>query len=228
MRGQGEEAAEKLEKLLGVTGLDRATTLGYALGFRDGGMEGVCHLAMPEGAGGLLEALRNGLQPVGDLGEALALIPAAAHEVQASRFAAGKLLADADRVVRATFPESGDVLDQLYGQVEENARISIKDDLFTLGDLMLCTFSVDPPAAGTYLHGTIVNPSRIECGIEAYYVQEGEGRRLEQLGRNLIHSNPPFVRAQESLERFFKGDRRILPDRRFDRPRQRTIGVHNV
>jgi uncharacterized membrane-anchored protein len=35
------------------------------------------------------------------------------------------------------------------------------------------------PASGTYLQGRIGPLGRVECGIEAYYVQEGEGRRLE-------------------------------------------------
>jgi uncharacterized membrane-anchored protein len=43
--------------------------------------------------------------------------------------------------------------------------------------------SVKPPAQEPYLHGRMVGPSRIECGIEAFYVQQGEGRRLENLIR---------------------------------------------
>jgi uncharacterized membrane-anchored protein len=35
------------------------------------------------------------------------------------------------------------------------------------------------PMSGTYLQGRWGWRNRIECGIEAYYVQEGEGRRLE-------------------------------------------------
>jgi uncharacterized membrane-anchored protein len=45
--------------------------------------------------------------------------------------------------------------------------------------------SVKRPPSGPYLRGTVTGgwPNRIEYGIEAYYVQEGEGRRLEQLIR---------------------------------------------
>jgi uncharacterized membrane-anchored protein len=43
--------------------------------------------------------------------------------------------------------------------------------------------TIQPPSAGPYLHGRMVSPYRLECGIEAYYVQEGEGRRLEDLIR---------------------------------------------
>ena len=45
--------------------------------------------------------------------------------------------------------------------------------------------SVERPASGPYIRGKVVNgwSNRLECGIEAYYVQEGEGRRLENLIR---------------------------------------------
>jgi uncharacterized membrane-anchored protein len=45
--------------------------------------------------------------------------------------------------------------------------------------------STKPPLIGPYLCGRVTGgwPNRIEYGIEAYYVQEGEGRRLEQLIR---------------------------------------------
>jgi uncharacterized membrane-anchored protein len=43
--------------------------------------------------------------------------------------------------------------------------------------------STTPPSRGPYLHGRTVGPHRAEFGIEAYYVQEGEGRRLENLIR---------------------------------------------
>src|SRR5262245_42468784 len=37
-----------------------------------------------------------------------------------------------------------------------------------------------PPSSGPYIRGTIDWSGRISCGIEAYYVQQGEGQRLEQ------------------------------------------------
>jgi uncharacterized membrane-anchored protein len=47
------------------------------------------------------------------------------------------------------------------------------------------TRSIERPSSGLYIRGTVPNgwQNRLECGIEAYYVQEGEGRRLEQLLR---------------------------------------------
>jgi len=41
------------------------------------------------------------------------------------------------------------------------------------------------PASGPYLCGRMNGgwPNNVECGIEAFYVQEGEGRRLENLIR---------------------------------------------
>jgi uncharacterized membrane-anchored protein len=44
--------------------------------------------------------------------------------------------------------------------------------------------SVNRPVGGNYLRGRLQSPYRIDCGIEAYYVQEGEGRRLENLIRS--------------------------------------------
>ena len=45
--------------------------------------------------------------------------------------------------------------------------------------------STQKPASGRYLRGRVSNNWRtnIECGIEAFYVQEGEGKRLENLIR---------------------------------------------
>jgi len=40
--------------------------------------------------------------------------------------------------------------------------------------------SLAPPASGPYIRGKVTYPGHIECGIEAYYVQEGEGLRLQQ------------------------------------------------
>jgi len=45
------------------------------------------------------------------------------------------------------------------------------------------SMSIQRPIREPYLRGKFVNPYRVECGIEAYYVQEGEGRRLENLIR---------------------------------------------
>lgn len=46
--------------------------------------------------------------------------------------------------------------------------------------------STKRPDSGPYIRGTLTNPwrQRLDCGIEAYYVQEGEGRRLETLIRD--------------------------------------------
>ena len=44
--------------------------------------------------------------------------------------------------------------------------------------------STQPPAAGTYLRGTIVGRNRLKFGIESYFVQEGQGRRYEEAMRN--------------------------------------------
>ena len=41
-----------------------------------------------------------------------------------------------------------------------------------------------PPTAGKYLRGTIAGYDRIECGIESYYVQEGQGREFEDAARS--------------------------------------------
>lgn len=41
-----------------------------------------------------------------------------------------------------------------------------------------------PPRGGKYLRGTITRWGCIECGIEAYYLQEGTGTQYEQAIRN--------------------------------------------
>lgn len=38
------------------------------------------------------------------------------------------------------------------------------------------------PSSGTYLHG-VINGWRVDCGIEAYYVQEGRGRAIDEAVR---------------------------------------------
>jgi len=43
--------------------------------------------------------------------------------------------------------------------------------------------AIERPSSGPYLRGRMISPYRLECGIEAYYVEEGEGRRLENLMR---------------------------------------------
>ena len=67
--------------------------------------------------------------------------------------------------------------------------------------------SLTRPASGTYIRGKVAHPwpTPLECGIEAYYVQQGEGRRLENLirQRNLLaevavwHGHAKLVRLIE-------------------------------
>lgn len=45
-------------------------------------------------------------------------------------------------------------------------------------------YSFSPPAQGPYLRGKVVGSSRIEYGIESFFVQEGQGRRYEQAVRS--------------------------------------------
>jgi uncharacterized membrane-anchored protein len=46
------------------------------------------------------------------------------------------------------------------------------------------TMSLQQPAEGTYIRGTLMDFGRLEFGIEAYYVQEGTGREYEEAMRN--------------------------------------------
>jgi len=49
------------------------------------------------------------------------------------------------------------------------------------GDHHVATsIGLSPPGSGIYLQGKRIGYNRIECGIEAYYVQEGEGRQWEE------------------------------------------------
>lgn len=40
--------------------------------------------------------------------------------------------------------------------------------------------SVQRPTGGTYLRGTLTDFGRLAFGVEAYYVQEGEGKKYEE------------------------------------------------
>jgi uncharacterized membrane-anchored protein len=42
------------------------------------------------------------------------------------------------------------------------------------------TMSLQRPSEGTYIRGTVTDFGRLEFGIEAYYVQEGEGKKYEE------------------------------------------------
>jgi uncharacterized membrane-anchored protein len=45
-------------------------------------------------------------------------------------------------------------------------------------------FSISQPTSGKYLRGRIVGPGRLEFGIEAYYLQEGQGVKYEEAVRD--------------------------------------------
>ena len=63
-----------------------------------------------------------------------------------------------------------------WGTVGSEVYVSLQPQ----GDRhMLKSVSLHRPTSGTYLRGKRGWRNRVECGIEAYYVQEGEGRRLE-------------------------------------------------
>jgi uncharacterized membrane-anchored protein len=44
-------------------------------------------------------------------------------------------------------------------------------------------YSLDPPASGPFIRGTIVGGNRAEFGIESFYVQEGTGHKYEEAVR---------------------------------------------
>jgi uncharacterized membrane-anchored protein len=44
--------------------------------------------------------------------------------------------------------------------------------------------STKPPTGGLFLRGTIHGWNQIECGIESFYVQEGQGRKYEEAVRS--------------------------------------------
>jgi uncharacterized membrane-anchored protein len=45
-------------------------------------------------------------------------------------------------------------------------------------------FSISQPTSGKYLRGRITGPARLEFGIEAYYLQEGQGFKYEEAMRD--------------------------------------------
>jgi prepilin-type processing-associated H-X9-DG protein len=142
--------AEDIQKALRVGGLESLTYFGYALGFRDGGMEGICHLGTRAEGPNALEALKKRLSPIGDVTEALTHMPASTQELQAGRMAPGGILKDLDELLREAFPEVGEKLDSLYQELEEKTSISFQKDLLALGDITSYSFNVDPPAGGLF------------------------------------------------------------------------------
>jgi uncharacterized membrane-anchored protein len=63
--------------------------------------------------------------------------------------------------------------------------------------------TVNRPTNGTYLRGTLPDNWRVECGIEAYYVQEGEGQKIDDAvrrGRN-VEAEVVVWRGQAKLKR---------------------------
>ena len=145
-----EGQRENLEKAVRVAGLDRLSSLGGALGFREGGAESCWRLAMKDGPGGILGAFARSLPGIGDLDGALGRIPAGASEVQAGRIDIGGLLRGIDAAVREVFPEHVAHLDSLYEEVERNVGISVQGELFTLGEIAAHSFSIRPPAGGLF------------------------------------------------------------------------------
>lgn len=59
------------------------------------------------------------------------------------------------------------------------------------------------PTNGTYLRGSLPQGWRVDCGIEAYFVQEGEGRKIDDAvrrGRN-VEAEVAVWRGQAKLKR---------------------------
>jgi uncharacterized membrane-anchored protein len=94
-----------------------------------------------------------------------------------------------------------------YDFAGQAPRESIGQDVFVtlrkegdhhVGDRM----SSNRPSTGPYIRGTLDSLGRVNCGIEAYYVEEGEGRRLEQaIRRGTIRAEVAVWRGQAKLVR---------------------------
>jgi hypothetical protein len=146
---------EQIEAILRATGLDRVASCAYALGFRDGGMEGVLRLGMPDGAGGVLAALQASLAPVGDVREALSRMPGEAREVRFLRLDAGAFLRELDRVLPQAAPDMADGLKSIYRWLEATLDISA-GELQALGALTVHSFLVEPAAGDVVSDGIVL------------------------------------------------------------------------
>ena len=147
--GAGRNAGE-IQQVLRVSGLEGVKTAALAGGYREGGMECVCHLETSGDLGGILGIIRDGLGSVEIADESLSLIPAAATEVQACRVHPGKILHEIDALVRKEFPDAGRDLDSAYAQLLKFSGISFEKDLCALGDITFLGFSAEPPAGGLF------------------------------------------------------------------------------
>jgi uncharacterized membrane-anchored protein len=66
-----------------------------------------------------------------------------------------------------------DAARDVYIKLEKNPE----SDVWTTKEI-----TITRPSSGTYLQG-VLNGWRIDCGIEAYFVQEGQGRRIDEAVR---------------------------------------------
>ena len=124
--------------------------MGKAFRLRDGRIEASIHLALPNGPSGVLAALQGNFGQVAEVDEALRRMPRAATGVQATRLKPGNVLRQVDALIREHLPEVGGALDGAYGQLAAATGVSVREDLFGLGEVSCFSFSVPPPAGGLF------------------------------------------------------------------------------
>lgn len=148
----GSSNEEEIRTVLETSGLRRITSFGYALGFREGGAEGIVHLGLADGAGDFLQLIERALPPLDPeaVEASLARIPGSASQIQLMRFDPGRFLRGLDGLLRRSIPELGDELDAGFRELEAMTGISVEKDVLSLGDITLYGFSVDPPAGGLF------------------------------------------------------------------------------
>jgi hypothetical protein len=132
-------------KLAGLAGI---STFGYALGAREGDFEARVLVRYREQAKGLLQTAVAAVEAVSDASAALERIPLAAKSLGFASVHFGRLLLASLARIEEEFPESQRTMREVFDIIEEQASLTLPDDLARFGKIDLHGFSVRPPAGG--------------------------------------------------------------------------------
>ena len=160
LRLSGADRDKDVMQILRATGLGRLARLGHSLGFRDQGMEDALHLELEAGKDDLFAVIEGSLRAVEGVDAALSRVPVQATEIGAVHIRTGHFLRELGALVRRALPQAAGELDTVYEQLEAQTNISVRREIFTLGDLALYGFSVTPPAGGLFSDPIVLVRSR--------------------------------------------------------------------
>lgn len=141
----GEETAEAREALK-LSGVTRLTSLAAGISVHDGLTDFAAYLGNRDGSRGILEAFQSATRKLDVPDAFLRRVPKDAWAASGMRIAIGSFLREAHKRLTEQVPELRDPLEQGFREIESITGISVKDDLFTLGEIGLWTYVIPPPA----------------------------------------------------------------------------------